>query len=232
VAAHYTAKPGDQMRLRPGSLVKLDVGVHIDGYIVDAAVTVEVGTVFMEPLIQAARRALEAAITIIKPGVRVSQVGAVVERTIKAMGFKPIYNLTGHKIERYVLHGGVSVPNYEDRSARYVFREGDTFAIEPFATNGRGEVVDGREVTIYRVLKLVDMPEVKAIYETTRGLPFTPRWFPGIPLEFYPRAMRSGVLYGYPILVEAGRGLVAQFEDTVYVDSDGAVPLVNTLEIA
>jgi methionyl aminopeptidase len=110
VAAHYTSPPGDTLTIPPASLVKVDFGVHIDGYVTDTSVTVCLDPRF-EPLAQAADEALQNAIRAFKPGVRLSEIGRVVQTTITRFGLRPISNLTGHKIERYNIHAGKSVPN-------------------------------------------------------------------------------------------------------------------------
>ncbi len=233
VSAHYTAKVGDSLTIPKSGVVKIDVGAHLDGYVVDAAVTKALGSAFVS-MVKAAKSALEAAINAVKPGVRAWQVGAVVENTVKSFGFNPIYNLTGHKIDRYVLHAGHVVPNYPDKSASQQFSPGDLYAIEPFVTNGGGYVVDGRDVTIFRLVKTRYKPlqDVIDVVKAEVGtLPFTPRWFPQLDASAFNAAVRAGVFYGYSVLIEKSGGFVAQFEDTVYVTEDGGVSLANTLEL-
>ena len=240
VAAHYTARIGDDSTIPPNSVVKIDLGAHVDGYIVDAAVTIYFNQAY-SMLVKAAREALMNAIGSVKAGVEVSKIGSVVDRTISSYGFKPIKNLTGHLITRYNLHAGKSVPNYDDGS-RVRMVEGEVYAIEPFATNGRGLVYDGNVVTIYRLVKTSPkgLPReakeaVEYIYANFNVLPFTPRWlvrrFGGEAARIINTLANSNVLYQYPILIEGGGGFVAQFEDTVIVHKDGAEPLVGVLDI-
>jgi methionine aminopeptidase, type II (EC 3.4.11.18) len=233
VAAHYTAKRGDQLVIPKTGVVKIDVGAQRDGYIVDAAVTVTLGPVFTN-LAKAARVALEAALNAAKPGVRAWQIGSAIEKAIKNYGFNPVYNLTGHKIERYLLHAGHVIPNYPDTSASQSLSHGDVYAIEPFATNGEGYVTDGKEVTIYRLVKMrhkVFQPLIDIVGSEVGPLPFTPRWFPQIDDATITTALKAGVLHGYEVLVERSKGFVAQYEDTIYVGEDSVVPLARTLEL-
>ena len=113
IAAHFTPKHDDKLVFQRGNVVKLDVGAHVNGYIADTAVTVEVGTQTWRELIKASQDALMVAIEMIRPGVNLGQVGKMVEQTITSYGFKPISNLTGHSLERYKLHAGISIPNVE-----------------------------------------------------------------------------------------------------------------------
>jgi len=241
VAAHYTAVIGDGLTIPGNSVVKIDAGAHVDGYITDAAVTVYFNDAF-SLLAKAARNALVNAIDNFKPGTSMGRIGAVVEKTVRSYGYRPIENLTGHLIRRYELHAGVSVPNVEVDGGEKVV-EGETYAIEPFTTNGKGHVVEGRAVTIYRVERLnakkLDKELARAlevIHSRFNSLPFTPRWlvkdFGQGAASTVEQLTRRGALYGYATLVEAGKGFVAQFEDTVLVTSEGAQPLVGTTELA
>lgn len=234
VAAHYTPGLEDDTVIPEGAIVKVDVGVHVDGYIADTAITLDLSGEHGK-LLEASSRALEAAITAIKPYISLYELGRVVEQEIRSMGFKPIRNLSGHNILRYRVHGGLSIPNYADRSLHRVrITPGTVIALEPFATNGKGMVVDKQIVNIYsytgRKPKIALTEEESKLLEVIvaryRTLPFTPRWLKDIAsVEKLQQLTKSlhvkGVLHGYPVLVEAGGGLVSQFEHTIYIsDSD------------
>ncbi len=241
VAAHYTPRPGDELRIPEGSLVKIDVGVHVDGYIADAAITL-----YFDPrhrsLVKAAWSGLEAAVATARDGVSLNEVGKRVFEAIRGYGYRPIENLTGHKVERYVLHAGKSVPNVPSLEYRLMkMRRGEVYAIEPFATDGAGYVVDSGFSNIYRVVSTRRVKKSKAMTELLqtlwrmyRSLPFASRWVvdAGIAsLEDLEALVESGRVYHYPRLVEARQGLVAQFEDTVVVGEGSSRPLVGTLEL-
>jgi methionyl aminopeptidase len=234
VAAHFTPRHNDgHLVFSRGSLVKLDVGVHVDGYLADTARTVEVGTRNWNDLIKAADEAVATAVEVIKPGVPMGMVGAAIERTIKSYGFRPIENLTGHSLKRYVLHADKSVPNVGNPrggKSRQVVEAGDSYAIEPFSTTGAGRVVGKKSSNIYRI---VDYREsgtenadrlLRKIYECFRTLPFSERWCHKLDRKapyHLQKLMRKGIITGYPILVEAAGGMVAQSENTVVVTEDG-----------
>ncbi len=110
IAAHYTAEPNDPIIITDSDLVKVDLGAQINGYIADTAVTVCQDAQY-EGLIQAAEEALSNAMAMIKVGVKASDIGRVIEKTIKQTGFKPIANLSGHSLEQYTIHAGRSIPN-------------------------------------------------------------------------------------------------------------------------
>jgi methionyl aminopeptidase len=209
--------------------VKVDVGAHIDGRVGDTAMTVEVGTNTYANLIEAAKRSLESAMEVIKAGVRLSQIGSIVERTMNSMGFKPIVNLTGHSIQPYNLHAGLSVPNYDDR-ARDIIPSDTILAVEPFATTGVGEVESWKRSNIYRFvrprgkLKEDQLKALEYIQENQKGLPFSERWLArGIDKPEKPirGLVRAGSIYSYPILREVSGGMVAQWEHTLHVTENG-----------
>ncbi len=229
IAAHYTPKPNDKGKFQYGDLVKIDVGAHIDGRIGDTAKTVEVGSNTYHGLILAAKLSLESAIEVIRGGISLSTIGSIVERTINSSGFKPIVNLTGHSIERYNLHAGLSVPNYDDRSRDYL-PVGTIVAIEPFATTGVGEVTSGKRSNIYRFvrprgkLKEDQIAAMEILRSEMNRLPFSERWL-SRKIERSERPLkglvRAGSVYSYPILKETSGGMVAQWEHTLYVTENG-----------
>ncbi|MGA1821535.1 MAG: type II methionyl aminopeptidase [Thermoplasmatota archaeon] len=229
IAAHYTPRTGDKLKFNYGDIVKVDVGAHIDGYIGDTARTVEVGSNSYGRLIEASKRALEAAMEISRGGISLSTIGSVVERTMNSLGFKPIVNLTGHSIERYNLHAGLSIPNYDDRSKEYI-PEGTIVAIEPFSTTGIGEVESGRRSNIFRFVRRKDHLKqhqeaaVDIIQKESRTLPFSQRWI-SKRVDRGDKALnglvRAGCVYSYPILQEVTGGMVAQTEHTLYITKKG-----------
>jgi len=229
ISAHYTPVAQDESTFKKGDLVKLDLGVHVDGYIADIAVTKNLGG--DEKLVKASADALEAAIDMIKPGTKTNEIGAVVEDTIKGAGFLPISNLTGHFLARWTLHGGSVVPNVRVRHGDEI-NEGDVIAIEPFATTGAGRVVDDPEAIIFRYIedRPLRMREarilMKHIKENYGTLPFAERWIshlvPKLKLNMALRQLVSSkALYAYHILREKERGMISQAEHTVLVTKDG-----------
>ncbi len=229
IAAHYTPAHDDKLRFERGDLVKLDVGVHIDGYIGDTATTVEVGTNRWDNLIKAVQNALKAAIEVSKPKIKLRQIGAAVQRSIEAHDFLPVENLTGHSLERYNLHAGLSIPNVMDNSTE-VLNLGDVIAIEPFATNGTGRVDGKKGGNIFKFVKIRDVKGkdntrlLQYINERYSSLPFSERWchqFDRRAKQHLKKLERSRVIRSYPILRDVGGGMVSQAEHTVIITEDG-----------
>ena len=232
VAAHYTSPPGDSLRIPPRSIVKIDLGVSLDGYIADTAATVSLAPE-LEPLAEASRIVLRKAIESMRAGVPVYRIGRVVEGAARSLGFKPIRNLTGHEIRRYELHAGLSIPNV-GAICPGKLESGHVYAVEPFLTTARGagEVVSAGLSTIFRAdpgrakLRKLGGEErelLTFLVERFRGLPYTPRWIKGFEKlkAVHEKLVRSGRVYSYPVLVEKRGEPVSQAEHTIIVFEDG-----------
>ncbi|MCX6677170.1 MAG: type II methionyl aminopeptidase [Methanothrix sp.] len=223
-AAHYTPSPHDATRFAE-NMVKLDVGVHVDGYIADAAITVDLSG--HESLVEASRAALDAALEIIRPGVDTAQIGKAIEEAITGYGYRPVYNLTGHGLSRYLAHDEPSVPNRAMEKGT-ILKDGDVIAIEPFATNGSGRISESliNEIYGFSASRPVRLPAARAllkeISESYKMLPFARRWLKGERAEYaLMQLLRSGAVHRYPVLWEVEGALVSQAEHTVVVLEKG-----------
>ena len=229
IAAHYSPTHDDTLRFRHGNVVKLDLGAQLDGWIADTAVTVEVGTRNWTELVRASELALQTAIEAVHAGVSTRAIGEGIQRAIEAHGYRPIRNLTGHTIERYLLHAGKSVPNIAH--GHDFLEAGEVVAIEPFASSGAGQVDGRRTGNIYRVLKVKPQKQaetdgfLRLIADEFKTLPFAERW----AHRLEPRApallnglVRTGTVMTYPALLDLGGGIVSQTEHTMIVGPAGA----------
>ncbi len=236
VAAHYTSPPGDTSVIPPNSVVKVDLGVQVDGYVTDTAFTACFNPEY-RTMTETAQIALKTAIETIRNDVQTSKVGGMVENAIKNRGFKPIQNLTGHSVGRYLIHAGTSIPNVHQVSFTKL-RTGEIYAIEPFVTTreAAGIVEDAPPKTIFRLLKTksAKSPQAKLllkfIEENFRTLPFTERWLMDVlPKEQHNDAFKELLStkssMGYSVFVEMSRRPVAQAEHTVLVEEDGCTVL-------
>ncbi|GAH37833.1 unnamed protein product, partial [marine sediment metagenome] len=221
-----------QLIFKKGDIVKLDVGSCIDGYIADTALTVEVGTNNYADMIKASRNALEKGIEMMRANVNLSDVGKVMGETIASYGYRPIDNLTGHSLEKYNLHSGLSVPNV---SGTQIGRPkvGDVLAIEPFATDGAGHVISGAGSNIYRYdpsigSRIIRDSKSRSLAATLHNkfntLPFAERWcvdvLPNVDLSLK-KLLFAKCIKHYPQLIDSGKGIVTQAEHTVIVNEDG-----------
>ncbi len=232
VAAHYTPSRNDDVRFKMGDVVKVDVGAHVDGYPADTAATVEVGTKNYSALIEGAKDALRICIEMAAPGTTVSALGGAVSRTIRAAGFKPVENLTGHSMEKFNLHAGLSIPSIETKD-RSVLAEGMVVAIEPFSTTGAGRVGGSGRGSIFRIVRERRAPDdVGQMFGRIRQeygpFPFAGRWcdsLDGSAAQHLSKMVRLGMIMSYPVLTEVARGVVAQAEHSVIVTKDGCTVL-------
>lgn len=236
IAAHYCPSPEDETVYAEGDLAKLDIGVHVEGWVVDTAVTVNVGArAANQPLIDAARAALEAAIAEAGPGRAVRRISAVIDATIRGRGFHSVRNLCGHGVGRWIVHCPPPIPNAPDDSTDRL-EAGMVVAIEPFATDGVGRVVERGVAEVFRADGVAaDVPGgdpgVLAAIRGFSGLPFARRQLAGLDrgrVEATLRALHAArKLAAYPPLVDADGRRIAQAEHTVYVGSDGVEVLTN-----
>ena len=227
IAAHYTPTINDNIILKDGDVVKFDFGAQVNGYCIDTAFTVEISDNKYKDLIEASRNALENVKKIIRKDIEISEIGKVIENTIKSYNYNPIYNLSGHKIEQYILHSRITIPNYDNKS-KIKLNEG-IYAIEPFATNGIGFAKEDKPSVIYSIIsdKPIRDPNIKKffqeIYNKYKTLPFAYRWLykeynNKINLKLFIEYLKkNGNIYEYPILVEQSNGIVTQFETTFYI---------------
>jgi methionyl aminopeptidase len=223
-ASHASPGADDQTEFGE-EMVCLDVGVHVDGYIADAAVTVDhTGN---RELVEAAEEALEVAVDTVEPGVHTGEIGAEIGDVIDAYGYNPIVNLTGHGLAHYDAHTGPNIPNRAVDSG-VTLEAGDVLAIEPFATTGGGKVTEGSGAEIYSVEETGGVRDRRArdlletLDETYGELPFAARWLDGGRTEMSLRRLeRSGKVRDYPVLKESDGELVSQAEHTLIVTEDG-----------
>lgn len=236
VAAHFLPMPGEDIEF-VDQVVKLDIGVSYNGAIGDCAVTVDLSGSFGS-LIEAAEAALLAAEQSIEVGLPIRNIGKVIEQKITSFGFKPIKNLSGHGLGQYQIHTPPGIPNYDDAS-RGVIKPGMTFAIEPFASTGRGSIVEAGDATIFCFDKRKPLAD-----DITRVLIAKIKEFQGLPFSMHDmvgdlsiadvkhglkQLVKLGAINGYGPLVEAKGARVAQAENSVLVDDDGKVFVTTRL---
>jgi len=229
VAAHSSPSYNDE-EIAQG-LLKIDLGISVDGYISDLACSIDfTPDQKNKKLIEASQKALQEAIKLIKPGAELKEIGRKIQSTITNEGFAPIINLSGHELKQYNLHSGLTIPNY-DNGNMTILKEGMVLAIEPFATTGQGIVQDGRSSGIYKFEEEHNTRDqlareiLKFIQEEYRDLPFSARWIVkkyGVRGLFSLRSLEeANCLHHFNQLVEKTKMPVSQAEATVLVTKDG-----------
>lgn len=233
-AAHCTPDINDDSIFKKNDLIKIDLGVQVDGYIADTAFSVKLD----DPnnvLIKASEDALKEFIDNIAPGKTIDEMTKIVEDVVSSYGIKTIRNLAGHSLDRYIQHGNISIPNSHITSKQQL-KEDDVIAMEVFTTNGEGYVIESSPVVIYMFSKPAPfrLRESKIIIEHVienyKTLPFAKRWLKDLtsPLKLH-MALRElvdrGIFHEYPPLREKRRGLVAQTEETIIIKDK---PIITT----
>lgn len=232
-AAHYTPKTNDSRTLENEDVLKVDIGAQSNGYIADSAITINPSGKHQE-MIDAVEKVLQNALEFVEPGVTVGELGTHIENSIPEE-YYPIRNLTGHYIDQYEQHAGVSIPNIRNTNTHEI-KKGDAIAIEPFLTTGQGQVKQGAEGNIY---VLEEEPRVRGRagrqilkeMKKYKGLPFTTRWldkYQGSAKMAFKRMVKNNQIKSYPILNEADEGMVVQAEHTVLVGANNGENIVST----
>ena len=232
IAAHYTPFPKDETIFTEEDTLKIDLGTHNDGYISDSAITIGNN----KELIKASEEALKEAIKLATPGTKLTTIGKNTQEVIESFGFKSIYNLSGHQIKQYNVHAGLTIPNYENGNEK-TLQEDMIIAIEPFATTGKGSIIEGKPSSIYRIQQIKPVRDsntkkiIKYIQDEFKTLPFSKRDI----LKKFPQAsfninllLKQNIITEYAQLVEENKGIVSQAEHTVLVKDK---PIVLTKRI-
>ncbi|WP_227353608.1 type II methionyl aminopeptidase [Haladaptatus salinisoli] len=223
-AAHATPSIDDETTFGE-EMINLDIGVQVDGWLADTAITVDLSG--HDDLAEASAEALDAALEVVGPGVETGDIGAEIESVIEGYGYNPVVNLSGHGLAHYEQHTEPNIPN-RAVSQGVELQVGDVVAIEPFATDGSGKVGEGAEEEIFALEREASVRDRSArqaldqITEEFRTLPFATRWLDvSRPEMALCRLKMQNVVHGYPVLKEEDGFLVSQKEHSVIVTEDG-----------
>jgi methionyl aminopeptidase len=244
VAAHYTSPYKDESVIPEGAVVKLDLGVHVYGFISDVARTYDLSNEWSE-LVNAAQEAYKAGLELMRIGEETIVLGRAIEEAIKSSDFLPIRELSGHQVERYLLHSKKSIPNIAVPFGRAgsIMEANEVYALECFASNGIGSVKENvNRKYIYSFIPkrvAVRSRETKKIFSFIareyQTLPFASRWLMENE-EFNPARVRFalnelqkvGALHGHGVLSDEKDSFTSQYENTIYLHEERG-PIVTTL---
>jgi len=237
-AAHYSPGLGDETVFEKKDVLKVDAGIHIDGFIADAAFTVNPGNEWAK-LVEASEQALENALAIAKPGLEIGKIGTEIEKTIKAAGFKPVQNLSGHGLGEYDQHAAPSIPNIESNDSRKL-EDGNAYAFEPFATNGEGIVREGAQSEIFALEEPKQVRNgyarklLEHLLEKYKVLPFAERWVVNeLKMSEFQRKiafrelMKAKCIKAFPVLKEETGKIVAQAENSIILHEGKVIKLIQ-----
>lgn len=227
VAAHYTPSYDDKKTAH--GLLKVDCGVHIDGWVADTAFSLDLeNNPENKKLIQASEKALEEAIKISNSKTHLNKIGEAIQKTIESYGFSPIVNLCGHSMEQYHLHAGITIPNFDNKKENELGI--GLRAIEPFATNGVGKIKDSKPSGIYMLTdertprSPIAREVLEFIAEEYQTLPFCSRWIvKKLGLKYLiglKQLEDNGNLHHFAQLVEETGAKISQAEHTLLIEKD------------
>jgi methionyl aminopeptidase len=132
--------------LRRGDILSLDVGVVLDGWVADAAVTLPIGKVspVASRLLATTRAALTEGVEQCRPGNRLGDLSHAIQARVERDGFSVIRSLVGHGVGRD-MHEDPQIPNFGEPGTGPVLEEGMVFAIEPMVNAGGPDVRMGAD---------------------------------------------------------------------------------------
>lgn len=235
IAAHFSPNAGNKTILQQNNVMKVDIGVHVNGKIVDSAFTMAFDPKY-DNLLAAVKDATNTGIKHAGIDQRLGELGEYIQEAMESYEceidgttypVKSIRNLSGHTILPYSIHGTKSVPIVKSNDQTKM-EEGDVFAIETFGSTGNGYVVDQGECSHYALVK--DAPKVdlrlssaKNILNVIRKnfgtLPWCRRYLDRLGQDKYLLGLNSlvqaGIVEDYPPLVDKKGSYSAQFEHTI-----------------
>lgn len=234
IAAHYSPLHEDKTLAQ--GLLKIDLGISVDGFISDMARSVDLTPEQKyKDMIKANENALKEACKSIKLGMEIREIGKAIHDSITKEGFSPIRNLSGHELQKNMIHAGLTIPNYDNRNMTKL-PEG-LFAIEPFATSGEGIVQEGKPSGIYMLKQIKPARDMQTrkilsfIEKEYSTRPFASRW---IIQEFGLRSLislkyleQNGALHHFNQLIEKSKAPVSQAENTLLVEKGKVLVLTE-----
>jgi methionyl aminopeptidase len=237
ITAHYT--PGYNDETLAKGLLNVDIGVQIKGCICDFAFSIDLTTEKKhKAMIEASEQALKNAIDLVKQKKQetiISEIGREIQNTIEKAGFIPIVNLSGHSLDEFEIHAGLTIPNIDNSSNKKLGN--GAFAIEPFATlsSASGKVYDSGAGNVFRITGKGAVRDsfarqvLEFIIENKKTLPFSQR---EIVKKFSSRALfalrnleQAGAIEEYSQLVESSHAPVCQSETSLIIH-DGEVEVL------
>ena len=234
IAAHYTPVLGDESLAK--GLLKVDVGVCVNGFIADFARSFDFSDGEHREMFELNKGLLETSKKVIHKGMQVSEIGNALEAFLVKFNkennasYSIIGNLCGHTLGKDTIHAGTTISNIKNESKDIL---SGAFAIEPFVTGGEGSVYEGACGGIYSLrgegsVRDNDVRKILAfIKENYKTRPFCARW---LELEKFKKIRfalsfltKEGILHNYPLLIEKSKMPVSQFEDSFLVDEEKAI---------
>lgn len=249
IIAHDTANVGDKRTLKLNDVVKIDLGIHLNGSIIDSAFTMVVGDDqvtknFYAPLLESSRDATYTGIALSGVDARLYEISEAIAEVIGSYELedgtviKPVFGLGGHNILPYRVHGEkliLSVPHKTQKNLK--MEENEFYAIETYASTGSGKpnqdnisrcnhfMIDNNIKTNYSNLKGKEKNNalLKWVMKDNNTLPFTQEWCAHV--DNYADHINYYVgkrgITAFPPLSDSAGSKTAQFEHTIHIKEKG-----------
>lgn len=243
IIAHDTAMIQDDRRFKQNDVTKIDLGIHIDGMIIDSAFTTIIDgdqkmLNFYDPLLQATKDATYTGICLSGVDANLYEISEGIKEVISSYELEdgtqinPVVGLGGHNIKPYELHAGkliLSVPHVSQKSMK--MEEGEFYAVETYASTGNG-VFKQRNISECNHFGISNGVEINEktcknpilIWANRNGkLPFTQRWIKDIPnaKKHIQDAIKNRFIIAYPPLVDNFKVKTSQYEHTIHIKDKG-----------
>jgi len=243
VCGHFSPVKSEPHNLKDGDVAKIDLGVHIDGFIAQVAHTVVVSS---DPkkvvegrkadVILAAYNALQAAVRTITPGATNNQVTDVVAKVAESYKCNPIEGVLSHEVKKHLIDGNNCIINkntFDQKVDEHEFQVHEVYGLDVFVSTGEGKCkeTEFRTTVFKRAIERSYSLKLKAsrafFAEVTERFPtlcFSLRAFEdetGAKLGIN-EAVKHDLFHPYPVLTEKSGEFVAQFKATVVILKNGA----------
>ncbi|MCK5476576.1 MAG: M24 family metallopeptidase [Candidatus Aenigmarchaeota archaeon] len=225
---HYSSDLNDKTILTKEDVVKVDFGLATnEGYLSDSAYTVCFNPEY-EEMNKLCKYALEEVLKYIKPYISFGKIGAFLEKYFADKPYKLISNLEGHQLNIWKLHGGKTIPCYDNYDSRKMI-PGEAYAVELFVTDGAGYIKSSSKGNIFSIMETSSLPRdfnarkvLESIYKERKNLPFSKRYLINKSKSalIAKRIIDSGCLHLYPFLKEKENSKIVQFEETIFIDKE------------
>jgi len=254
ICAHDSSYNGDTRYLNKNDILKIDIGIHYNGFIIDSAQTIIVDNDInndinnvndnIKNLINSTIDATNCAIKNAGVDVRLYELSELIYETINSYdNINPINVLGGHNIKQYQIHGGKLIlckPHEIQKDMK--MEENEIFAIETFASTGSGELINYPNITHYKQKKFdkqtdkfMKLYDIKDYIKKRKGLPFNYDWITyktgktgksdKIKKELN-NLVKYDIIEQYPPLSDINKNtFTSQLEHTIYVKESGIINL-------
>jgi curved DNA binding protein len=239
IAGHYSPLKSESTTLKEGDLVKIDLGVHIDGFIAVAAHTVVVGGQAVDgrkaDVVLAAYNALQGALRTIKPGNTNYDVTDVIGQVAESYKCQPLEGVLSHELKKHLLDGNNVIINkatFDQKVEEHEFNLNEVFGLDVFVSTGEGKTKETEyRSTIYkRAIERTYTLKLKAsrafyaeAVDKYPTMAFTLRSFAdetsaklGVS-----EAVKHDLFHAYPVLTEKAGEFIAHFKYTVAIMKNG-----------